>query len=172
MIDSEAKAAQEGKAGRIIIKCNGLTEPKVIQALYKASQAGVKIELIIRGMCSLKPGIKDISENIRVYSIVGRFLEHTRVYYFANSEPRVYCASADLMERNLNRRVESCFPVEQPELANRVLAELEIYLHDGRQRWELLEDGTYIQVLSPDHPAAQTELLRLLTSPLPSNITN
>lgn len=167
MIDGEAKAAQEGKPARIILKCNGLTEPKVIQALYKASQMGVQIQLIIRGMCALKPGIKDVSENIRVFSIVGRFLEHTRVYYFLNAEPTVYCASADLMERNLNRRVETCFPIEQPELASRVLQELELYLNDGRQRWELLEEGTYLQVLSAENPAAQSELLRQLTGPLP-----
>lgn len=168
MIDAEAKAAQEGKAARIVFKCNGLTEPKVIQALYKASQAGVEIDLIIRGMCSLRPRVKNVSENISVYSIIGRFLEHTRVYYFANSEPHVYCASADLMERNLNRRVETCFPVEQPDLAERVVQELELYVHDGNQRWELQEDGTYIQALSEQAPA-QSELLRLLTGPTPTN---
>lgn len=163
MIDSEAKSAQEGKEARIILKCNGLTEPKVIQALYKASQAGVQIQLIIRGMCCLKPGVTGVSENIRVFSIVGRFLEHTRVYYFANSDPQVYCASADLMERNLNRRVETCFPIVQPELAARVTQELELYLNDGRQRWELIENGTYVQAVNPDQPTAQTELLRQLT---------
>lgn len=167
LIDGEAKAAIDGKPARIILKCNGLTEPKVIQSLYKASQAGVKIDLIIRGMCSLKPGIPDISENIRVFSIVGRFLEHTRVYYFANGEPTVYCASADLMERNLNRRVETCFPIEQPELASRVLNDLELYLNDGRQRWELVAEGIYIQVLAPDQPSAQSELMRQLTAPTP-----
>jgi polyphosphate kinase len=114
-------------------------------------------------MCSLKPGIPGISENIRVYSIVGRFLEHSRVYYFSNSEPKIYCASADLMERNLNRRVEVCFPIEQPDLAQRVLSELELYLADGRQRWELLSDGVYVQSYSPDHNAAQLELLRQYT---------
>lgn len=163
MIDGEAKAQSEGKIGRIILKCNGLTEPKVIQALYKASQAGVSVDLIIRGMCSLKPGIPGISENIRVHSIVGRFLEHTRVYYFANAEPTVYCASADLMERNLNRRVEVCFPVDQPELASRILSELELYLNDGKQRWQLTPDGTYVQVEDSQGPSAQSELLRQLS---------
>lgn len=163
LIDGEAKAAADGKAARIILKCNGLTEPKIIQALYKASQAGVKIDLIIRGMCSLKPAIPGISENIRVFSIVGRFLEHTRTYYFANGDQPVLMASADLMERNLSRRVEVCFPVEQPELASRVLQELELYVNDGRQRWELTADGTYVQVYAPDQPAAQLELLRMLT---------
>ncbi|MBC6906045.1 polyphosphate kinase 1 [Saccharophagus sp. K07] len=171
MIDNEAKAKQEGKDARIILKCNGLAESKIIQALYKASQAGVKIDLIIRGMCALKPGIPGISENIRVFSIVGRFLEHSRVYYFANSEPKVYCASADLMERNLNRRVEVCFPIEQPDLAARVLNELELYLNDGRQRWELLPEGVYVQSFSPEHQSAQLELLRHFTAPSPSNPT-
>lgn len=163
LIDGETKAMAEGKQGRIILKCNGLTEPKVIQALYKASQAGVKVDLIIRGMCSLKPAIPGVSENIRVFSVIGRFLEHARAYYFANGEQQVLCASADLMERNLNRRVEVCFPVEQPELAARVIQELELYLNDGRQRWELTPEGVYVQVYSPEHPAAQLELLRSLT---------
>ncbi|MCR6653227.1 MAG: polyphosphate kinase 1 [Cellvibrionaceae bacterium] len=165
LIDGEIKAKQDGKDARIILKCNGLTEPKVIHALYKASQAGVKVDLIIRGMCALKPGIPGISENIRVFSIVGRFLEHSRIYYFSNGEPKVYCASADLMERNLNRRVEVCFPIESPELGLRVLHELELYVKDGRQRWELLPEGIYVQAYSPDHPAAQLELLRQYTAP-------
>lgn len=163
LIDGEVKAIAEGKEGRIILKCNGLTEPKVIQSLYKASQAGVKVDLIVRGMCSLKPAIPGVSENIRVFSIIGRFLEHTRVYYFANGEQQVLCASADLMERNLSRRVEVCFPVEQPELAARVIQELELYVNDGRQRWELTPDGIYVQVYAPNQPAAQLELLRTLT---------
>ncbi len=166
LIDGETKAKQEGKPARIILKCNGLTEPKIIQALYRASQAGVQIDLIIRGMCSLRPKIPGVSENIRVVSIIGRFLEHTRAYYFANAEPRVYCASADMMERNLNRRVETCFPIEQPELSVRLLQELELYLNDGSQRWELNQDGTYERIHSEDKPAAQTELMRLLTAPI------
>ncbi len=165
LIDGEIKAKQEGKEARLILKCNGLTEPKVIQALYRASQAGVKIDLIIRGMCCLKAGIEGVSENIRVFSIIGRFLEHTRTYYFANAQPSVYCASADLMERNLNRRVETCFPIEQPALATRVKEELELYVADGSQRWEQLADGTYLLAPPSEQPAAQTELLRRLTSP-------
>jgi polyphosphate kinase len=165
MIDNEIKAHEEGKPARIILKCNGLTEPKVIQALYKASRAGVSIDLIVRGMCSLKTGIPGVSDNIRVYSIVGRFLEHSRVYYFANSQPSVFCASADLMERNLNRRVETCFPIEQPELAQRVLEEMELYINDGRHRWTQLADGTYELVENSEVPAAQAELLQRLTGP-------
>ncbi len=164
LIDGEVKALAEGKTARIIMKCNGLTEPKVIQALYKASQAGVSIDLIIRGMCCLRPGIPGVSDNIRVYSIIGRFLEHTRAYYFANAEHTVYCASADLMERNLNRRVEVAFPVDQPELAARILAELELYVQDGKQRWELNSEGLY-ELVNSDAPAAQMELLRNLCGP-------
>ena len=166
LIDGEAKAVAEGKEGYLILKCNGLTEPKVIQALYKASQAGVKIDLVIRGMCSLRPGVEGVSDNIRVYSTVGRFLEHTRTYYFANAVPKVYCASADLMERNLNRRVETCFPIDQPELANRVIEELTLYLQDGEQRWELNANGLYERSqLEEGGPAAQSELLRKLAGP-------
>lgn len=162
MIDAEAKAAAEGKEARIIFKCNGLTEPRIMQALYKASQAGVIVDLIIRGMCCLRPGVEGMSKNIRVISIVGRFLEHTRVYYFANSQPRVYCASADLMERNLNYRVETCFPIEQPDLAQRVLDELLLYVGDTRRAWELNPDGSYTRVDQPTGTNAQAELLKKL----------
>lgn len=164
LIDREVQAQREGKQGRIILKCNGLTEPKTLQALYKASQEGVQIDLIIRGMCCLRPGIPGVSENIRVHSIIGRFLEHTRVYYFANAEYNVYCASADLMERNLNRRVETCFPICQPELAQRVLAELELYINDTNQRWELDKEGVYTRVEAEESRAAQAELLQKLAN--------
>jgi len=159
MIENEAKAQTEGKQGRIILKCNGLTETKVIQALMKASQSGVQIDLIIRGMCCLRPGIPGVSDNIRVHSIIGRFLEHTRVYYFANAEPQVYCASADLMERNLNRRVETCFPVESPALAERIISELQYHVEDGQQRWELDSEGTYTRVCDDQNQSAQQRLL-------------
>lgn len=105
-----------------------------------------------------------MSENIRVHSIIGRFLEHTRVYYFANAEYNVYCASADLMERNLNRRVETCFPICQPELAQRVLAELELYINDTNQRWELDKEGVYTRVEAEESRAAQAELLQKLAN--------
>ncbi len=162
LIDSEVKAAEAGHPARIILKANGLTESKVIQALYRASQAGVKIDLIIRGMCSLRPQIDGISDNIRVFSIIGRFLEHTRVFYFQNGTPTTYCASADLMGRNLNRRVELCFPVETPSLAKRILEHLEYYISDNKQRWELDPNGKYSHNTSGDHPAAQTLLLQRL----------
>ena len=159
MIDNEIKAQQSGQQGRIILRCNGLTEGKIIHALQRASQAGVQIDLIIRGMCCLRPGIEGISENIRVHSIVGRFLEHARVYYFANHEPRVYCASADLMERNLSARIEVGFPIEQPALADRVIAELQYHCDDGQQRWQLTNDGVYNLVKNPEKPSAQAKLL-------------
>ncbi|MCV6624615.1 MAG: polyphosphate kinase 1 [Cellvibrionaceae bacterium] len=152
LIEAEAEAALAGKQAHIMMKANGLTEPKVIEALYKASQAGVKIELVIRGMCCLRPGIAGVSDNIRVYSIIGRFLEHTRAYYFANANPQVYCASADLMERNLNRRVETCFPVAKPTLAKRVINELRGYIEAAPGRWELDAEGNYQQP-----PAATSE---------------
>ncbi len=162
MIDGEIKAAQDGKNARIIAKCNGLTEPKVIQALYKASQAGVKIDLIIRGMCCLRPGVPGVSDNIRVRSIIGRFLEHSRIYYFKNADQQLWCASADLMERNLNSRIEICFPIEEKRHTKRVKNDLELCLADNAQSWELQSDGTYNQVQLKDGEEAhcyQQELL-------------
>ncbi|WP_372736999.1 polyphosphate kinase 1 [Neptunomonas sp.] len=163
MIQHEAKLASNGKPGHIIIKVNGLTDPKLIRALYEASQAGVKIELIIRGMCRLRPGLPGISENITVRSIIGRFLEHTRVYYFGNNgKPHVLCASADWMERNMLHRVETCFPVTGKQ-GDRVKKELDYYLADNTQSWELKADGSYT-LLAPEEGvepfSAQQQLLR------------
>ncbi|MEE3190371.1 MAG: polyphosphate kinase 1, partial [Pseudomonadota bacterium] len=132
LIDREREHADAGKPALIRMKANGLTEPKVIRALYRASQSGVKVELIIRGMCSLRPGIPGVSENIEVRSIIGRFLEHTRVYYFLNGgNDEIYAGSADLMERNLLRRVETAFPVETNKIKERMKEELEIYVRDN-----------------------------------------
>ncbi|GLQ33076.1 polyphosphate kinase 1 [Litoribrevibacter albus] len=145
LINKEAAHAKEGLPAKIIIKCNGLTEPKIIKALYKASQAGVSIDLIIRSMCSLRPGIPGVSENIRVRSIVGRFLEHTRIFYFENNgSPKLFGASADWMERNLINRVETCFPIEPSKLKKRMIEELNLYLQDNCQSWELQTDDTYV----------------------------
>ena len=145
LINNEATNAKEGKPARIIIKINSMTEAQIIKALYKASQAGVQVDLIVRGICCLKPGIEGLSENITVRSIVGRFLEHTRVYYFENAEEEalVYCSSADAMIRNLDMRVETCFPIEDPKLASRVKKELEYYLGDNTRSWQLHSDGVY-----------------------------
>ncbi|MCG8670108.1 MAG: polyphosphate kinase 1 [Pseudomonadales bacterium] len=148
LIDQERDNALQGKPAKIIFKCNSLTEKEVIKALYRASIAGVEIKLIIRGMCCLRPGIPGISENIEVRSIIGRFLEHTRVYHFHNGgKPLSYCSSADLMERNLIRRVETCFPIIEKSLGRRLEREgLEIYIKDNCQAWTLQNDGSYVRV--------------------------
>ena len=146
LINKEAANAKEGRPARIVMKMNALTEKQMIRALYKASQAGVKIDLIVRGICCLRPGIEGLSENIQVRSIIGRLLEHSRVYCFENAgEQLVYCSSADGMSRNLNSRVETCFPIEEPKMASRVVKELELYLSDNVRSWTLKSDGTYEQ---------------------------
>ncbi|MFC3815955.1 polyphosphate kinase 1 [Lysobacter sp. GCM10012299] len=147
-IDRETRHAKAGKPARIIAKMNALNEPQVVRALYLASQAGVQIDLIVRGACTVRPGMPGISENIRVRSIVGRFLEHHRVYWFANDgAPDLFCSSADWLERNLLRRIEAGFPVLSPELAKRVYVEaLENYLNDNVNAWELQTDGEYVRV--------------------------
>ena len=144
-IGAEAAAAQEGKRARIIAKMNSLLEPETITALYAASQAGVKIDLIVRGVCALRPGIKGVSDNIRVRSIVGRQLEHHRVFYFlAGGEEKVYLSSADWMERNFFRRIELAFPVLDKRLKRRVIIEgLKIYLFDNQQAWDMDAEGNY-----------------------------
>jgi polyphosphate kinase len=159
LIKQETHAAKDGKKARIILKANGLTEPKIIQALYKASQAGVSIDLIIRGMCCLRPGVEGVSDNIRVRSIIGRFLEHSRVYYFKHASPSVYCSSADLMERNLHRRVETGFPIEKGSMAKRIIGELEHYVEDAWQSWLLQSDGSYQQQRIDPDSAVQQQLL-------------
>ncbi len=143
-IERERAHHEAGKPARIIAKINALTEPQIIQALYRASRAGVPIDLIVRGMCALRPGVEGVSETIQVRSIVGRFLEHTRVYYFENDgRPEVFCASADWMERNLFHRVETAFPIENKRLKQRVIDDLHTYLKDNTQAWVLQSDGTY-----------------------------
>ncbi|TWI69930.1 polyphosphate kinase [Pseudoduganella lurida] len=144
-IRNEAKIAKGGKAGRIIVKVNAMVDESVIRALYEASQAGVKIDLIVRGACTLRPGVTGLSDNIRVRSIIGRFLEHSRIYYFRNDLAHdVYLASADWMSRNLFRRIEVAFPVLDRALKRRVMAEgLNPYLKDNANAWELEPDGHY-----------------------------
>jgi polyphosphate kinase len=143
-IDREIAHAKNGKGGRIIVKVNALIEPQLIQALYRASQAGVDIDLIVRGMCRLRPGMPGVSENIRVRSVIGRFLEHTRVFYFANAgEEEMYASSADWMERNMFRRVEVSFPIESKPIRERVKQDLEWYLKDNTQAWILDAEGSY-----------------------------
>ncbi|WP_417214192.1 polyphosphate kinase 1 [Alcanivorax sp.] len=144
-IEFETEQALAGKPARIIAKFNSLTEENIMQALYRASQAGVEIDLIVRGICCLKPGIPGLSENIRVRSIIGRFLEHTRIYHFHHGgDDLVYCSSADWMDRNLFNRVETCFPVNDPALKAQILEQgLHIYLRDNTRAWELQSDGNY-----------------------------
>lgn len=171
MIQLEAENAKAGKPARIIAKINSLVDASIIQELYRASQAGVTIDLIIRGVCRLKPGIKGISENITVRSIVGRFLEHSRVYYFHNNdEAKVYCSSADWMERNLYRRVEACFPILDEELKKRVISEgLLPYLSDNMDSWVLQSDGSYKRITATARQkdrSVQTGLLETLAAEL------
>jgi len=147
-IEREIHNARAGKPAKIIIKVNAVVEELAIQSLYRASQAGVEIKLIVRGICCLRPGIPGVSENIEVRSIIGRFLEHARVYAFANGGNwEVFASSADLMNRNMFRRVEICFPIENKKLHNRLLQDLELYLKDNSQSWLLQSDGSYQQAL-------------------------
>ncbi|MGB6168395.1 MAG: phospholipase D-like domain-containing protein, partial [Geitlerinemataceae cyanobacterium] len=145
-IRREIDLAKDGKEGRIVAKMNALVDPQIISTLYEASQSGVQIDLIVRGICCLRPGLVGVSENIRVISIVGRFLEHSRIFYFQNGgDEQVFIGSADWMRRNLDRRVEAVTPVEQPDLAKDLQEILGIMLSDNRQAWELQSDGSYIQ---------------------------
>jgi polyphosphate kinase len=148
LIEREMQHERGGREGRMILKVNSLTDPKIILLLYAASQAGVKIDLIVRGVCSLRPGISGVSDNIRVVSIVGRFLEHSRIFYFWNNgAPELFLASADLMGRNLDRRVELMFPVEDSALAGAIHQEaLESALRDNVRARLLLPDGTYTRI--------------------------
>ncbi|MEQ8538782.1 MAG: polyphosphate kinase 1 [Coleofasciculus sp. D1-CHI-01] len=146
MIQREIEHCRQGNTGRIVAKMNSLVDPKIIATLYEASQAGVQIDLIIRGICCLRPGVVGVSDNIRVISIVGRFLEHSRIYYFYNQgDEEVYIGSADWMRRNLDRRVEAITPIEDPEIIKDLQEILAIMMADNRQAWELQPDGRYIQ---------------------------
>jgi polyphosphate kinase len=150
MIQREAANAQAGRPSRIVAKMNQLEDPEVIQALYDASRAGVPIDLAVRGFCCLRPGVPGLSENIRVVSVVGRFLEHARIFYFLNDSPenggeQFYLSSADWMSRNLSHRVEAAVPVEDPSLRARLREILDVTLADNRQAWDLQPDGRWIQ---------------------------
>jgi polyphosphate kinase len=148
LIDRETKHAKEGKGGRIIAKMNALVDGDTIEALYEASQAGVEIDLIVRGICCLRPGVEGVSDHIRVISVVGRFLEHSRLFYFGNAgEEEFYFGSADWMPRNFDRRVEAVAPVDDRSLHPRLHSLLKTLLDDNRQAWELESDGSYIQRL-------------------------
>ncbi len=144
LIETETANASAGGAGHVIAKLNALVEPEIIKALYRASCAGVMIDLVVRGICCLRPGIPGVSDNIRVRSIIGRFLEHSRVYYFhANGEEKVFLASADWMDRNVFRRVEIAFPIQHPEMKKRLVGDLDLCLQDNQGTWELQADGRW-----------------------------
>jgi len=146
MIQREIEHCRQGNTGRIVAKMNSLVDPKIIATLYEASQAGVQIDLIVRGICCLRPGVVGVSDNIRVISIIGRFLEHSRIYYFYNQgDEKVYIGSADWMRRNLDRRVEAITPIEDSEIIKDLQEILAIMMADNRQAWELQPDGRYIQ---------------------------
>ena len=146
MIQREIEHCREGKTGRIVAKMNSLVDQQVIQTLYQASQAGVEIDLIVRGICCLRPGIPEFSDKIRVISIIGRFLEHSRIFYFHNNgEEEIYIGSADWMTRNLSRRVEAVTPIESPEIFRDLQEILGVMLADNRKAWELQPDGTFVQ---------------------------
>lgn len=163
LIEREIEHQQQGNTGRITAKMNSLVDAKIIRALYRASQAGVKIDLIVRGICSLKPGLEDVSKNIRVISIIGRFLEHDRIFYFHNQgQPTALIGSADWRTRNLDRRVEAVVPIEDPALVAELREILEIMLSDNRQAWDLQPDGTFIQRHpGPDEPERATHQLMM-----------
>jgi polyphosphate kinase len=149
-IRAEARAAKLGKPARIVAKVNALLEPAIINELYKASQAGVKIDLIVRGVCALKPKVKGLSENIRVRSVVGQFLEHHRIYYFySHGKEDLYLSSADWMDRNLFRRIEVAFPVLDPVLKQKVISEGLNELLKDTSSWIMNDQGFYKQTASP-----------------------
>ena len=146
LINREAENCRQGKTGRIVAKMNSLVDTEVIQTLYEASQAGVEIDLIVRGICCLRPKLPGISDKIRVISIIGRFLEHSRIFYFHNDgKEEIYIGSADWMTRNLSRRVEAVTPIESPEIFSDLQEILGVMLADNRKAWELQSDGTFVQ---------------------------
>ncbi|OFK90710.1 MULTISPECIES: polyphosphate kinase 1 [unclassified Eikenella] len=151
-IDAETAEARAGRPARIIAKMNSLIEPGIIRALYQASQAGVQIDLIVRGMCTLRPGVPGLSENIRVRSIIGRLLEHSRVFYFhSGGREELFIASADWMSRNFFRRIEICTPVENPAIKQRIMREaLTLALADNRKAWLMQPDGSYIRATAQE----------------------
>ncbi|WP_323813658.1 polyphosphate kinase 1 [Cellvibrio sp. NN19] len=155
-IRTEKENAEKGLPARIIAKMNSLYDEELVNELYAASQAGVQIDLIVRGVCQLRPGVPGMSENIRVRSIIGRFLEHHRVFYFENNgNPELYCSSADWMLRNMHHRVETCFPIKHKKIRDRMMEDLHLYLTDNTHAWLLQENGNYL----PTHPKSGEEAI-------------
>ncbi len=166
-LERETQNAQQGKPARVIAKVNGLSSASIVQGLYQAAAAGVQIDLIVRGICCLLPGVKGVSDSIRVVSVVGRFLEHGRVFYFENAdhEPDVFLSSADLMPRNLRNRIEQCTPIADANLKQTIIDELELYLADNVDAWELTQEGVYQRRTSTPESSvsAQNALLERYT---------
>jgi len=172
MIEREVEWNRKEKKGRIIMKMNALVDPTTIRALYMASCEGVRIDLIIRGICCLKPGIPGISDNIRVISVIGRFLEHSRAYYFYNGgKEELYLGSADLMPRNLDDRVETLFPVFDKSLIPKVMADLDLILSDNVKAWQMNADGIYLTI-DNDEPKVNSQALFLTRSGCKINYVN
>ncbi|MEC7683205.1 MAG: polyphosphate kinase 1, partial [SAR324 cluster bacterium] len=147
LIEREIEYARQGRPSGMIFKVNSVADQKVITKLYEASKAGVRQDLIVRGICCLRPGVEGVSEKIRVRSIIGRFLEHSRIYYFENGgKPEIYCGSADLMERNLSRRVEILFPVIDQEILDHLKQNLDLMLSDNTLAFNLQQDGSYRRI--------------------------
>jgi polyphosphate kinase len=166
-IQQEIKNKKAGKPARIIAKMNSMEDEVITESLYEASMAGVEIILIVRGFCCLKPGIKKLSENIKVISIIGRFLEHSRVFYFANGsenihESEFFIGSADWMHRNLHNRVELITPIYDNKLKDKLWEFIEVMLQDNRQAWVLNHDGSYTQMVPKDNDAEKGTHLQLM----------
>jgi polyphosphate kinase len=166
LIEREIQHSKKGHPGHLIFKMNSLVDAPLIRALYRASQAGVKVQLLVRGSCCLRPGIPGVSDNIEVISIVGRFLEHSRIYYFRNGgQDEIYMGSADLMPRNLNRRVEILFPLKEPELIRRVRDQLlTVYLADTVKARRMLSDGRYTRYEVDEKNALSSQAALLQTA--------
>ena len=163
LIRREAEHAREGKEARIVAKMNSLEDPDMVRELYEASMAGVDIDLVVRGICRLRPGLEGVSENVDVYSVVGRFLEHSRIFRFHNGgDPDYYIGSADWMTRNLDRRVEAVAPVEDPDIRSELDTVLDIMLTDNRKRWEMDAEGNYEQLRPADGEAVRNTHQRLM----------
>jgi polyphosphate kinase len=165
-VQRESENALAGKTAHVIAKVNGLSSPAIISALYEASQAGVKIDLIVRGICCIRPGVKDLSENIKVRSVVGRFLEHARVFYFENDddESELFLSSADLMPRNLRNRIEQCTPIKDSQIKKRIRDNLGLYLNDNSGAWLMNENGDYIKAVNEDVNSAGFNVQQALLS--------
>lgn len=162
LIQRETEHARAGRPAAIKAKMNALVDPRIIGLLYEASQAGVKIDLVVRGMCSLRPGVEGVSDNIRVSSVIGRFLEHSRLFWFANGgTDEMYIGSADWMGRNLDRRVEAVVPIEDPNLHQSLLRLITAYLADNCTAWDMQTDGSFVRrIPDDDNIAVQAGLIK------------